>query len=83
MESKKINEMFAFVSVDSKYSGDEGVIGIYTNRKGVPIIGADMDRVVSLLPYADIISKKTNIPYRILKFSKREDITEIIKKGGD
>ena len=81
MESKKINEMFAFVSIDSKYSGDEGVMGIFTNGKWVPLIGADMDRVVSLLPYADIISKKTNIPYRILKFSKREDITEMVKIG--
>jgi len=73
----KINEMFAFVAEDEE---GEGVMGM-TISGGIfmPLVGADMLRVTSLIPAADKISRAANRPYRILKFSTREDITDTLK----
>jgi hypothetical protein len=74
----KIDCMFAFVTSDKQPEGkDEGILGIGL-RDGtmLPLVGADMDRVRSLMPVADSIAKEAGITYRILKFSNKEDITE-------
>lgn len=71
-----IDEMFAFVA-----DGDEGegIMGIRMGDTWMPLVGADMNRVTSLIPYADHIKKETGIDYRILKFSHKEDITSQFK----
>jgi hypothetical protein len=64
----KIKEMFAFVVAD-KDENDEGIMGIPTENGGwMPLVGADTDRVKSLKPFADQISKALNKPYTILHF---------------
>lgn len=75
--NKKITEMFAFVAEDN----GEGVMGAMTNS-GImmPLVGADMARVTSLYPWAMRIKETTGKPFKILKFSTREDITEQVKK---
>lgn len=76
MEKKIINEMFAFVAQDE---GGEGIMGAMM-KDGVfmPLVGADMLRAASLVPIADKISKLVNKPYRILRFTTREDITDTL-----
>ncbi len=73
----KIEKMFAFVCEDSG-PDDEGIMGIQEPYTGIfmPLVGADMNRVKSLVEKAEIISQKVGKPYRILEFSVRKDVTE-------
>jgi hypothetical protein len=66
-----IHELYAYVSVDEE--GNEGVLAHYVPPLGnVPLVGADMDRMMSYKPYALEIAKLTGMPVRLLKFSIRE-----------
>ena len=72
----KITEMFAFVTIDDS-DGSEGIIGMMKpNGEWFPFVGADLKNVESIVPLANAICKKMNKEYKILKFSKREDITK-------
>ena len=64
----KINRLFAFVVVDPE-DGNEGVIG-FQNSNGdmMPMIGADVARVKSLIPIADSIAEQTGLSYEIRYF---------------
>jgi hypothetical protein len=77
----KITAMFAFVTKDKQpYDKGEGVMGFLTTDKTwMPMVGADLDRVKSLIPMADAMAKRLGIKYRIIKFTNRIDITEEIK----
>lgn len=65
----RITELFAFVSKDS--NGHEGVMG-FQNHEGIfiPMIGADIERVDSLVPIADMIKEKNGIDYEIRYFKQ-------------
>ena len=74
----KITEMYVFVSVDED---GEGVIAASTHGGMLmPLVGADLDRVRSLIPVADNVCEQSGKAYKILKFSAREDITKKFKK---
>lgn len=74
MSGKKIDEMFAFVSVDS--DGDEGIIGYpYGDQGGtLPMVGADMDRMTSLVPMAVHVAQLFGVEVKLIKFSVREEL---------
>ena len=76
--NKVISEMFAFITVDPK-DNSEGIIGMEIAGKWMPFVGADMDRIKSLMPLAKNIASKEGIKFKVLKFSMREDITGDIK----
>lgn len=70
----RIEEMYAFVATDPS-DNTEGIMGFLGPDKiWMAMVGADMDRINSLKPFADMIAKKTGIKYKILRFSKREEI---------
>lgn len=70
----KITEMFAFVVAD-KDENDEGVMGFGTPGGGMmPMVGADLDRVKSLIPIADQIKQVTGKAYKILHFKLTGEI---------
>ncbi len=71
----KIEKMFAFVAEDSG-PDDEGIMGISMGDLMMPLVGADQDRIKSLLVHAEFVSKMTDKPYRILEFSVRKDVTD-------
>jgi hypothetical protein len=71
----KITEMYAFVMEDSG-PDDEGVMAMQLGDFWYPLVGADMDRVNVLKPHADDLARREGKPYKILKFSRREDITD-------
>ena len=73
--SLKIDKMYAFVAEDK--NGDEGVIGMQTNSGWMPLVGADMKRINSLIPIVQNIVNQTNHPVKILMFSDRKEIDEI------
>lgn len=61
----EIKELYAFIAKDKD---GEGVMGLTTPDGPIPMIGADVDRVNSLKPFADKISKQTGTPYEIRYF---------------
>jgi len=64
----KIESMYAFIAIDPR-DGDEGVIAFQTpSGMMMPMIGADMARVKSLIPMAEAIAKQTGIDYEIRYF---------------
>ncbi len=77
----KITQMYAFVVAD-KDPDDEGIIGMSTPSGWMPLVGADMSRVQSLIPIADEISKMLNKPYRILQFKLEKVLVGWERKSG-
>lgn len=74
----KIETVTAFVSVDAE--GNEGLMAFNDGNQWVPMIGADHDRIISMLPLAKrMAAQKDGMPYRIVKFTTRTDVTEEYK----
>lgn len=66
----KITEIFAFVSKDK--NGNEGIMGaMMNNGTWMPLIGADQERVDSLIPVADKIKQITGMDYEIRYFIQK------------
>lgn len=76
---KKIIEMFAFVMEGDGGNEDEGIIGWeFLSGEWMPLVGADMNRVDSLKVLAKKISENKKKPIKIIKFTNREQIGEIL-----
>ncbi len=73
----KINEIFAFVSVDET---GEGIIGQAVNLMGqnvfMPFVCADKARMESLKPLAKEIGKNSGMKIKLIRLSVREEIEE-------
>lgn len=74
---KKIDEMFAFVATEK--DGQEGIIGAELNGRFLPLVGADMARVVSLYPFAAALAEHSKVPLKVVKFTNKTDITEEVR----
>ena len=75
-----ITEMWAWVSVDP-VDGNEGVVAqSWPHPNGtvlMPFVGADRERIQSLLPEVRRMRAISKNPIRLIKFSTREIIEEI------
>lgn len=72
----KIDQMFAFIAKD--LDGSEGIPAVIApGGTAMPLVGADMDRVQSLLPIAQKMATERNITITLVKFSQRDDIIVI------
>lgn len=71
----KVTELFAFVAEEKP--GDEGIMGILVGGNWTPMIGADMNRIHSLKPIADQISKEAGTPYKLLHFKLDGEIKDL------
>lgn len=67
----RIDELYAFVTKDE--DGNEGIAGFLSPDGWMPLIGADMNRVHSLMSMAKEIAKNTNIEMTLCVFSCRAD----------
>lgn len=78
---KRITEMYAFTTIDDH--GDEGVMAFLNPVNGtwMPMVGADCERVRSLIPTADRMAKEFGRPYRIKRFAPADphDVTDQYK----
>jgi hypothetical protein len=69
----RIEQMFAFICEDQP--NDEGVVGVPFDGNHIsPLVGADMERVESLKPFAQLVADKLGKKIKIVVFSKREEI---------
>lgn len=63
----RITEIFVFVSKDKE--GHEGIMGaMLSNGTMMPLIGADSERLQSLIPVANKIKEMTGMNYEIRYF---------------
>lgn len=53
----------------------EGLMAHYTPQGWMPLVAADPARLQSLIPIAQMISKRTGKPFRVIRMSVREDVT--------
>ncbi len=75
-ELLRIESLWAFVSKDDE--GNEGLCGFQTpDGKWIAMVGADEDRVKSLIPYAEHLAKNTKQTISLVKFHTREEIKVI------
>lgn len=79
----RIDEMFAFIAEDEE---GEGLMGATLPIQGqmmfTPLVGADMERIKSLLPVAQQISQATGKSFKVCRFHQVEDITQQVLEGG-
>lgn len=73
----KITEMYCFAVNDSN-DDDEGVPAFDSVLGPMPMVGADLDRIGSLIPIAQIMANELGKPLRIYKFTVREQIGEVL-----
>jgi len=79
----RVNEMWAWVTVDSR-DGNEGIPAFQAkDGMAMPMIGADRARVESMRPIAERVASSTGIPVRLLRFTNREEVEvlDLSKKG--
>ena len=69
-----ITEMFVFVAEEEE--GSEALLGVKRHQQWLPLVATDPQQVHELIPMAE----QTDRPYRILRFSQREDITGNLPK---
>lgn len=73
----KIDSMFAFVA---QGEGGEGIMAasmlIDDKEMLMPLVGADINRIKSLLPVAQEVSKHSGRSFKIYRFDNKVDITE-------
>ena len=74
MSTLKINTITAFIATDSE--GNEGIMGFKGEDEWLSMIGADENRITSLFPIANEMSKLSGMPYKIVRFTTMTDITE-------
>jgi len=68
MSGFKITRLYAFIATDPE-DGDEGIIGFQTDDgQMMPMIGADLARVESLIPMANAIANHSGVDYEIKYF---------------
>ena len=79
MTDLKIEKMYAFVAENDE---GEGVMAFKSGNIWMPMVGADFERIESLLPIAQEMSKVSGKEFRIIQFDNRKDVTKqyIIKK---
>lgn len=72
----RIDEMYAFVAEENGPE-DEGIVGMNFGDWMLPLVGADMDRVTALRPYAQDIAKVTGKKIKLIHFTNRVEMEEI------
>jgi hypothetical protein len=77
----RIDEVYLFVSSDET---GEGVCAAPLLGPGtvVPLVAADKARMESLLPWARKLARASGKKIKLIKFTTRDELMEIIPDGG-
>jgi hypothetical protein len=75
MKTKSIDALYAWVATEA--DGGEGVCAADINGMMMPLVGADMDRIKLLRPFAIRIRAASGRPMRLVRFGQREDLEEL------
>jgi len=73
----KIEKIYAYVATEAP--GDEGILAMFLpgTHTWFPLVGADMERINSLKPYAEKVARQTNKRVVLAEFSVRKDLEVI------
>lgn len=75
----RIKKVTAFVAIDT--NDEEGVMAFQDKEgKWLPLICGDEDRIKSMYPIAESMSRIAGMPFRVIQFSLRMDVTDEIKE---
>lgn len=77
---ERIETLFAFIVVDT--DGTEGIPVFQSGQHLIPLTGADVDRVLSLMPIAMQIAGEHNRSIEVVHFSRREHQGWVDPPGG-
>lgn len=72
----RIEQIWAVVSVDA-VDGNEGVCAATIGNVVMPLIAADEKRLEQIVPIAKQISAETGTKFKLIRFSNREEVSEI------
>jgi hypothetical protein len=72
----RINEVWAFLSIDPKDS-NEGVMATRMGSYWVPLIGTDEARIKSLRPMVEEMAQRFDLKVKLVKFTHREELEKI------
>jgi len=73
MTKLKIEKMYAFIAENDD---GEGVMAFKSGFGWMPMVGADLERMKSLVPIAKEMSKISGKEFKIIQFDNRTDVTE-------
>ncbi len=79
MTGFKIKAIHVFLSTDSE--GNEGVISIRKGNAWYPLIGADEERLKSMMEMAKKLNRITEQEMLLVRFTVRENIASITRNG--
>lgn len=71
-QGQSIDALYAWVATEP--DGGEGVCSAQIGDVYYPLVGADMERLRSLRPYAEAIRRTSGYPVRLVRFAHREDL---------
>ena len=72
----RIEEMFAFIVLDDA-DNTEGIPALNHDGMAYPMVGADMEMVEKLRPYAERIARRLKKKITLVKFTNRVELEEI------
>jgi hypothetical protein len=76
-DSQRLNQLWLVIYVTE--TGEEVLAeGKLTNGRYVPLIAADQARMESILPAARDLAKANNIKMRLIKFTNRVNVQDIV-----
>lgn len=74
----KIETITAIIGADE--NEEEGIWSALSDGVWVPMIGADWDRVKSMVPAAMSMARTTGKKFKVIRFSQMTDITEEVMR---
>lgn len=74
MMPQKITQMMAWICTEP--DGQEGIPAIASGMGPLPLIGADVERIESMRPYAEQLAA-SGMPVKLVRFSQIEIVEEL------
>lgn len=76
----RIQHIHAITAIDPNFD-DEGIGGYMTRNGPVPMIASDDVRLEKLIEMAQEMSNQTGTKFKVVRFSIREDLQEIVPQN--
>lgn len=78
----RIKSLHAICAIDPN-NNSEGIGGFMSSRGPIPMIASDKVRLDQLIELAQEMSNQNGMHYRVVRFSIREDLQEIVPQESE
>lgn len=72
----RIDEIFAYTCIDEQ-DDVEGIVSAMSPMGMVPLVGADIERMLSYKPAAQAAAEATGQTIKLVRFTSRQEIEEL------